>query len=86
METSTEKQLPISKRSCNWFSKAVKRVDIFQQTYQPETFNNLDLVSELSVVVTNDTSCQTDFQSEIGRPIFSEVDYLISALNKHIKS
>ena len=86
METSTEKQLPVSKRSCNWLSKAVKRVDIFQQTYQPETFNNLDLVSELNVVVTNDTSCQTDFQSEIGRPIFSEVDCLISALNKHIKS
>ena len=86
METSTEKQLPVSNRSCNLLSEAVKRVDKFQQTYQPETFNNLDLVSELNVVVTNDTSCQTDFQSEIGRPIFSEADYLISALNKHIKS
>ena len=86
METSTEKQLPVSNRSCNLLSKAVKRVDKFQQTYQPETFNNLDLVSELNVVVTNDTSCQTDFQSEIGRPRYNEADHLISALNKHIKS
>ena len=34
METSTEKQLPVSNRSCNLLSKAVKRerVDKFQQT------------------------------------------------------
>ena len=35
METSTEKQLPLSNRSCNLLSKAVKRVDKFQQTCQP---------------------------------------------------
>ena len=40
MEISTEKQLPVSNKSCNFFSKAVKRVDKFQQTCQPETFNN----------------------------------------------
>ena len=38
METSTEKQVPLSNRSCNLPSKAVKRVDKFQQTCQPETF------------------------------------------------
>ena len=86
METSTEKQLPVSNRCCNLLSKGVKRVDKFQQTYQPETFNNLDLVSELNVAVTNDTSCQTDFQSEIGRPRYNEADHLISGLNKDIKS
>ena len=86
METSTEKPLPVSNRSCNLLSKAVKRVDKFQQTYQPETCSNLDLVSELNLVVTNDTSCQTDFQSEIGRPRYNDSDHLISALNKHIKS
>ena len=36
--------------------------------------------------MTNDISCQTDFQSEIGRPRYNEADHLISALNKHIKS
>ena len=71
METSTEKQVPLSNRSCNLPSKAVKRVDEFQQTSQPETFSNLGLVSELNLIVTKDTSCQTDFQSEIGRPRFS---------------
>ena len=44
METSTEKTLPVSNRSCNLLSKAVKRVDKFQQSYQPETCSNLDLV------------------------------------------
>ena len=73
METSTEKQLPVSNRSCNLLSKSVKKVDKFQQTYQPETFNNLDLVSGLNVVVTNDTSCQTDFQSKIGRPRYKPI-------------
>ena len=34
----------------------------------------------------NDTSCQTDFQSEICRPRYNDADHLISALNKHIKS
>ena len=86
METSTEKPLPVSNRSCSFFSKAVKRVDKFQQTYQPETCSNLDLVSELNLVVTNDTSFQTDFQSEICRPRYKDADHLISALNKHIKS
>ena len=51
METSTEKQLLVSNRSCNLLSKAVKRVDKFQQNYQPETFSNLDLASELNLVV-----------------------------------
>ena len=68
METSTEKQLPVSNRSCHLLSKAVKRVDKFQQTCQPETFSNLDLVSELNLVATNDTSCQTEFQG-IVKPI-----------------
>ena len=36
--------------------------------------------------MTNDTSCQTDFQSEIGRPRYNEADHLIPALNKHIQS
>ena len=81
MEASTEKPLPVSNSSCNLLSKAVKRVDKFQQTYQPETCSNLDLVSELNLVVTNDTSCQTDFQSEICRPRYNDVDHLISALN-----
>ena len=37
--------------------------------------------------MTNDTSCQTDFQSKIGRPRYNDSDDLISAsLNKHIKS
>ena len=85
MKTSTEKPLPVSNRSCNLLSKAVKRVDKFQQTYQPETFSNLDLFSELNLVVTNDTSCQTDFQREIGRPRYNNTDHLISPLNKHIK-
>ena len=86
METSAEKQVPVSNRSCNLLSKAVKRVDKFQQTCQPETFSNLDLVSKLICIVTNDTSCQTDFQSEIGRPRYNEADHLIFALIKHIQS
>ena len=86
METSTEKQVPLSNRSCNLPSKAVKRVDTFQQTSQPETLSNLGLVSELNLTVTQDTSCQTDFQSEIGRPRYNEANHLISALNKHIQS
>ena len=86
METSTEKQVPVSNRSCNLLSKAVKRVNKFQQTCQRETFSNIDLVSELNLIVTNDTSCQTDFQSVIGRPRYNEADHLISALNKHIQS
>ena len=86
METSTEKQVPLSNRSCNLPSKAVKRVDKFQQTSQPETFSNLGLVSELNLIVTKDTSCQTDFQSEIVRPRYNEANHLISALNKHIQS
>ena len=37
--------------------------------------------------MTNDTSCQTDFQSKIGRPRYNDSYDLISAsLNKHIKS
>ena len=37
--------------------------------------------------MTNDTSCQTDFQSKIGRTRYNDSDDLISAsLNKHIKS
>ena len=36
--------------------------------------------------MTNDTSCQTDFQSEICRLRYNDADHLISALNKHIKS
>ena len=81
-----EKPLPTGNRSCNLLSKAVKRVDKFQQTYQPETCSNLDLVSELNLVVTNDTCYQTDFPSEISRPRYNDADHLISALNKHIKS
>ena len=46
MEASTEKPLPVTDKSCNLHSKAVKSVDKFQQTYQPETCSNLDLVSE----------------------------------------
>ena len=86
METSTEKQVPVSNRSCNLLSKAVKRVNKFQQTCQRETFSNIDLVSELNLIVTNDTSCQTDFQSVIGRPRYNEADHLIFGLNKHIQS
>ena len=86
METSPEKKLPVSKRSYNLLSKAVKRVDKLQETCQPETFSNLDLVSELNFVVTNNTRCQTDFQSKIGRPKYNEADHLISALNIHIQS
>ena len=85
MET-TEKQVLVSNRSCNLLSKAVKRVDKFQQTCQPETFSNLYLVSQLNLIVTNDTGCQMDFQSEIGRLRYNEADHLISALNKHIQS
>ena len=85
METSTEKPLPVSNRSRNLLSKAVKRVDKIQQIYQPEACSNLDLVSELNMVVTNNTSCQTDFQSEIGRRRYIDADHLISALNKHVK-
>ena len=58
----------------------------FRKTYQLETFSNLDLVNELNLLVTNDTSCQTDFQSDIGRPRYNDADHLISTLNKHIKS
>ena len=36
--------------------------------------------------MTNHTSCQTNFQSEIGRPRYNEANHLISALNKHIQS
>ena len=85
LKTSTETSLSVSNRSCNLPSKAVKRVDKFQQTYQLETCSNLDLSSELNLVVTNDTSYQTNFQSEIGRPRYNAADHLISALNKHIK-
>ena len=66
--------------------KAVKRVDKFQQTYQPATCSNLDLVSELNLTVTNDASYQTYFQSKIGRPRYNDADHLTSALNKQIKS
>ena len=83
METSTETPLPVSNSSCNLLSKTVKRVDKF---HHPETCSNLDLVSELNLVVTNDTSFQTGFQSEIGRPRYNDANHLISALNKHIKS
>ena len=86
MEILTEKPLPVSNRSCNLLSKAVKKVDKFQKTYQSETHSNLDLVNELNLVVTNHTSCQTDSQNEIGRPRYNDTDHLISALNKHIKS
>ena len=86
METSTENPLPVSNITCNLLSEAVKRADKFQQTYPAETFSNLDLVSELNLVVTNDTSCQTDFKSEIGRSRYNGADHLISALNKHIRS
>ena len=58
----------------------------FRKTYQPETFSNLDLVNELNLLVTNDTSCQTDFQSDIGRPRYNDADHLISTLNKYITS
>ena len=85
MET-TVKPLAVTNRSCNLLSKAVKRVDKFWQTSQPETCSNLDLASELSLAVANDTSYQTDFQSEIGRPRYNDADNLISALYKHIKS
>ena len=57
LETSTEKQLSVSKRSCDFLSKAVKRVDKFQQTCQQETLRDLDLGSEISFAATNDTSC-----------------------------
>ena len=83
METSTEKQVPVSNRSCNL---PVKTVDKFQQTCQPETFSNLGLVSELNLIVTNDASRQMDLQSEIVRPRCNEADHLILALNKHIQS
>ena len=86
METSTETPLPVSNTSCNLLSKSVKRVDKFQQTYHPETCSNLDLVIELNLVVTSDTSCQTDFQSEICRPSYNDADHLISTLNKHMKN
>ena len=49
------------------------------------TFSNLGLVSELNLIVTKDTSCQTDFQIEISRPRYNEANHLISALNKHLK-
>ena len=64
METSTEKPLGVSNRSCGLLSKAAKTVDKFQQTYQPETSSNLDLVSELNLVVTNDTSCRRIFKAK----------------------
>ena len=35
--------------------------------------------------MTNDTSCQTDFQSEIGRPRYNDADHLISALIKSLE-
>ena len=85
METSTETPLPVSNRSRNLLSKAVKRVDEIQEIYQPEACSNLDLVSELNMVVTNNTTCQTDFQSEIGRRRYIDADHMISALNKHVK-
>ena len=58
METSTEKQLPVSNRSCNLLSNAVKTVNKFEQTCQPE---------KLKLVLTNDTSYLTEFQSEIAK-------------------
>ena len=36
--------------------------------------------------MTNDTICQTDFQSEIGRPWYNNANHFIFALNNHIKS
>ena len=36
--------------------------------------------------MTNDASCQTNFQRKIGRPRYYEADHLISALNKHMQS
>ena len=39
METSTEKQLSVINRSCNLLSKAVKRVDKFQQSTNLSTRN-----------------------------------------------
>ena len=36
--------------------------------------------------MTNDTSCQKNFQSEFGRPRYNDANHLISALNKHLKS
>ena len=62
MERPAEKQVPLSNRSCNLPSKAVKRVDKFQQTSQLETFSNLGLVSELNLIVTKDTSCRRIFK------------------------
>ena len=69
METSTEKQVPVSNRSCNLPSKAVKRVDKFQQSCQPETFSNLGFASELNLIVTNDTSCQKSVDQGIMKRI-----------------
>ena len=34
----------------------------------------------------NYASCQTDFQSKIGKPRYNEADHLITALKKHIQS
>ena len=84
METSTEKQLSVSNRSCNLLSKAVKRVDKFQQSTSLSTRNIF--FSELNLVVSNDKSCQTNFQRKIDRSRYNEDGRLISALNKHIQS
>ena len=82
MEKSSEKHLSVSSRSCNLLSKAVKRVHKFQQTCEPETFSNVDFVSEINLVVTS----KTNFQNEISRPKYNEADHLKSALNNHIQS
>ena len=74
MDTSTKNQFPVSKKSGNLLAKVVTRVDKCQQTCQPENFSNLDLVSELNLVVTNDTSCHTNFQSEINRSRYVEAN------------
>ena len=81
METSPKKQLPVCNISCTLLSKAVNSVDKFQQTCQAEIY----LVRELSPVVTNDTSYQKNFQSEISRPRYNEAGHLISALNIHVQ-
>ena len=81
METSPKKQLPVCNISCTLLSEAVNSVDKFQQTCQAETY----LVREVSLVVTNDTSYQKNFQIEISRPRYNEAGHLISALNIHVQ-
>ena len=53
----------------NSWLRACKRVDKFQQTCKTETFSNLELVSEINLVATNDTSWPTNFQNKMGRPM-----------------